>query len=206
MLGYMQAKVFFGSPVKTHHLTAKQGLNVIIAYDDTTAAQRAVRLVSSLERNHGEGLKFELKCWRFDILEDHAWREFATADAIKADLLILSASGKCELPEAVQSWVTTCLREKRGDTAGVVALFGTDLEMDNSDSTRIQFLKKITRQFGLDFFAPMPAPQATVADFHHETEKGEEALHPTRGFAERHLTVLAGADGGGSYRHWGINE
>ena len=202
----MKAKFLLGAPVETLHHERKQCFNVVIVYEAAAAAQRAMRLFSQLEREHGKDLKLEPKCWRFDLLEDHAWRKFAAADAIKADLLILSASSKSELPATVQSWIKSCLALKRGAKTAVVGLFGTEEEMDEADSARLQSLQRATEEYGLVFFAPLPVRQKAVADSYKVTENLEE---PTKagGCPEPPLPLFATASSrDGSYRHWGINE
>jgi len=211
----MKAAAFRGSLVEADCDECKQRFNVLIAYDDVAAALRAMRLFSYLEREHGEGLKLEAKCWRFDLLEDDAWLELAVEEGIKADLLILSASSKSELPAAVQGWIKACLVLKRGSEAAVVGLFGTEEEMDQAASG-LQFLRRATEKCGLVFFAPRPTRQHAAANFYGHVQqfqevidKNHEEAFPTNpgGVGKLPLPLPGGlASEAIPYRHWGINE
>jgi hypothetical protein len=127
---------------------------IVIAYDTVAAGQRAMELVSSLHSQ--DEMDFEMRPlpWRFDLLEDAAWRDLARADVVESDLLFISTFSKSNLPPAVWKWIGECLALKRGETAAVVALFGADGQMDDAESARLQLLRNATREAGLAFFAP----------------------------------------------------
>jgi CheY-like chemotaxis protein len=89
-------------------------------------------------------------------LENPGWRAEATIDTQRANLLIISTSSKGDLPAAVQEWVRSCLSQKQGHDAVVVALLGPADDTDAPDSPRVQFLRNAAEAAGLDFFAPTP--------------------------------------------------
>ncbi|MBI3849959.1 MAG: hypothetical protein HY298_06665 [Verrucomicrobia bacterium] len=129
-------------------------LNVVIAYDDIPAGQRAMRTLANLTRGIGDEIEFRPQLWRFEFLEDPDWRAVAAAETINADILIISTSSETELPVVVESWVRSCLAQKRDDTIAVVALLGSADKTDKSDSQRYQFMQRAARDGGFDFFAP----------------------------------------------------
>ena len=132
------------------------GWHVVIAYDNVPAGQRAMHTLDNVGHAAGGTLKLCPLLWRFDILEDPGWRAEATIDTQRANLLIISTSSKGDLPAAVQEWVRSCLSQKQGHDAVVVALLGPADDTDAPDSPRVQFLRNAAEAAGLDFFAPTP--------------------------------------------------
>ena len=89
---------------RTHFPDEETTFKVQIVYEDFIAGLRAKRFMSNLEtRLPFESLKLSL--WRFDLLKEPTLRHGAASEAIKADLLLLSAHGWRALPEAVDSWL-----------------------------------------------------------------------------------------------------
>ena len=141
-------------PEASTHGDPEAQLNVLVAYDDVSAGQHAMRVIGNVDRQLDELEKRYPSLWRFDLLEDPDWRLLATAEALQADLLVISASGRSGLPVGVKTWFKTCLAQKKGTAAAVVALFGVGERMDSPDSPRIQFVKSAVEAAGLAFFAP----------------------------------------------------
>ena len=141
-------------PEASAHCDPEAKFNVLVAYDDVPAGQHAMRMIGNVERRIGEIETRYPSLWRFDLLKDPDWRIQATAEAIQADLLVISASGQSGLSGGVKTWLQTCLTQKKGTAAAVVALLGSGEHLDPPDSPRIQFLKGATEAVGLDFFAP----------------------------------------------------
>ena len=128
--------------------------NVLIAYDDVPAGQYALRTLGNADRQFEEFDKRYPSLWQFDLLEDPDWRALATAEALQADLLVISASGRSDLPGGLKTWLGTCLEQKKGTPTAVVALLGLGEHSDPPDSPRIQFLKSAAAAAGLEFLAP----------------------------------------------------
>jgi hypothetical protein len=170
-----------------------QVINIVIAYDTVAAGQRAVRLFSSLDRNQRGIGKFRPQPWRFDLLVDSDCCEFAAEDAMRADVIIVSASRGSDLPAALKTWLRTCLGRRRGTRIALVALMGTEEDMDGANSPRLEFLRNAASEFGFDFFAPLPAVTAGSAAI---------ARQPEIPF----VAPPQASDQGTLYRHWGIND
>src|SRR5262245_55640467 len=80
-------------------------LRVQILYEDLEAGLRAKQTVDCLEEQLGSTANFWLSLWRFDLLSEPALREEVANEAMRADLLLLSAHGKHGLPEDVSTWI-----------------------------------------------------------------------------------------------------
>lgn len=140
-------------------------LSVVIAYGDVPAGRRALRLLDGVVPTEGEPARLRPLLWRFDILEVADWRAEATIPTLEADLLIISTSSKSALPAVVQDWVQSCLSQKRGHAAALVALLGPTGDTDTPDSPRLQILSAAAAAAGLRFFAPAPdAAPAPLAE------------------------------------------
>ncbi len=140
------------SPKASPCLDPEAKWNVFIAYDDVHAGQHAMRTIKNVERRLDWPETWHPSLWRFDLLEDPDGRVLATADALQADLIVISASSRRDLPASLQDWINACLTQKRGTAAAVVAMLGPEDNPDEPDSPRIQFIKSAAKEAGLDFF------------------------------------------------------
>jgi hypothetical protein len=131
--------------------------NVVVAYDNLRAGQRAMRTLTSLV-DHFRGTRLEMRpqLWRFDLLDEPQWFSAALHDAIRADMLIVSTTSTNNLPATVNGWLNQCLVRKQGTGGAIVALPGAVGEVD---TPQFQFLKSAATEAGLDFFTPQPYVQ-----------------------------------------------
>ena len=136
---------------------ASRPFNVLILYDQVAAGQRAMHLFSRLGREHELQIAFQPFPWRVDFVTDPKLVELAAADALKADLIIISTTTRSDLPSAVQDWLLACLARMRGSNAAIVALSGTEEEVNQADSPWLEFLRRAAKDSGLDFFPPASA-------------------------------------------------
>jgi len=156
-----------------------------------------MNLVSSLHSQ--DALDFEIRTlpWRFDLLQDADWRDLASADALKSDLLIISTFSSANLPAAVWKWLAECLALKRGESAAVVALFGADGHMDHANSSRLQMLRSATHEAGLEFFAPSPGMDSSLNSIRSAT-----LIHAEFFSSSIDTNLYPGVFN----RDWGLNE
>ena len=192
----MQARHFIdGTNLEADSTGRKSSLRVVIAYNDIVAGKRAMRVLGDLGKRLGDEIEFQPLPWSFDLLADVNWREVAASDAVKADILIIATSDSNPLPSAVGQWAEAAISQKRGTSAAVVALFGSEENPDRAGSFRLEAIQTAARQAGLDFFAPVPRDELgeAIARIHQRAETItpvlEEILH------QHH-----------SAPRWGINE
>jgi hypothetical protein len=148
------------SPLHRMEKSVRHVFNVMVLYDSLAAGQRAIQLFTHLPDARSTDLEFRPLIWRFDLVADRNWCERLNEDGFCADLVIISATDRGDLPRALTNWLRTCLGRKKGTNAGVVALLGEDGHMDPSSSPRLQFLRYLVTSAGLAFFAPDPADAA----------------------------------------------
>lgn len=129
-------------------------LRVVIAYHETNAGKRAMRVMTDLGLGLGGAIEFQPLLWSFELLEATAWAELAADDAINADILIIAASSADPLSPAVGRWAEAAISRKQGTAAAVVALLGPEEHPDGHGSSRLEAIRVAASQAGLDFFAP----------------------------------------------------
>ena len=110
-------------------------------------------LYSWMVSKHND-LLFQVRPWRFDLLDHPEFERKALTDGVKADVLILSAINTFDLPKSVRTWLTQSLAHKKGSNGAIVALFGSKGYHDLADSPRIKFVQSAAKEAGLDFFTP----------------------------------------------------
>jgi len=173
----------------------KQALQVTIAYKDLAAGKRAMHTLAQLGRGLVDDIEFQPFPWSFELLLDANWRDIAFRHAVQADILILATSDSAPVPTGVTQWMETILDRKQGTDCAVVALFGTELQPEPDDSSRIQALRVATQKAGLPFFAPVLRRELSDALF--QLQDRAERVTPLLDDVLRrtHPSI-----------HWGINE
>ena len=157
-------------------------LQVLVAYRDISAGQRAVGTISNLAMGRTEApedLVLRVQFWRFDLLHDTELRLLATADIGVSDIVIVADSSDLPLDAVIQGWLAQGLEDRRDRDTAVVALLGPALSPDGPDSERLQFIQSAARDAGLNFFAPMPqTPDSSILRI-EKLQRRADALTPT---------------------------
>jgi hypothetical protein len=129
---------------------------VVVVYDDVPAGNHAIRVLARMFHEPEDKVALRPRLWRFDFLEDTDWLSMALADAVNADIVVISASSPRGLEPSLANWIELCMARKEGSAAAIVVLFGSPESLDGPASPRLQFVEKAARKAGLDFFAPRP--------------------------------------------------
>ena len=82
----------------------KPVFKAVLIYEDFAAGVRARRFCERLVRRLGRTLEEQI--WKFDVLGIREVRNLAAGAARKADVVIVSVSGRTELPHTAQGWLT----------------------------------------------------------------------------------------------------
>src|SRR5215472_3328939 len=81
-------------------------LKVLLLYEDAETGLRAKRSVAALYGQGDLDAGVETRLWRLDLLSTAWLREQAAAEAVDADVIIVSLHGDDELPEAMREWLS----------------------------------------------------------------------------------------------------
>lgn len=159
-----------------------EALDAVIFYDTIPAGKRGLSILSGITGVLEEDLvELRPKPWRLDLLQDPTAVETATHEISTAHVIILSTSGNAPLPLAFKIWLATVLaqRQRNGDRVAVVALLGLDEITTRTASGDLRFIKQLTLEAELDFFAPWfngQNPMAVDCEEGSTGENGADAL------------------------------
>ena len=131
---------------------------IVIVYENLVSAARALRACEFLRREIGETVSVEVNVWKMGILEDGDSRRAAANASSLADVVIVSASGREEIPTAFRQWVEAWLQLDQCGRAALFALFGEHIG-DGALSVA-GYLRRKTVLNGIDFFCHPPIDQS----------------------------------------------
>jgi hypothetical protein len=127
---------------------------IVIVYENLVSAARALRACEFLRREIGETVSVEVNVWRMGILGDGDTRRAAANSSSLADVVIVSTSGREEIPIAFRQWVEDWLQLDHCGRAALFALFGDHIG-DGARSVS-GYLRRKTILNGNDFFCHPP--------------------------------------------------
>jgi hypothetical protein len=124
------------------YVETKHTFDVVVIYDDRSAAKRAMKFFSELVRQFGDEFEFHCESWRFEWLDLPKVRAAAILESSVADLLIVSAQCDADLPGPVKDWLNRCVAEKTPGSAGLVAMLESHRSWNDIQSRTRQFLQR----------------------------------------------------------------
>jgi hypothetical protein len=142
--------------------------------------------------NLGEQCEFSNRMWKFDVLSLPKLREIAVADALEADIIIISCQGG-ELPSQVKEWIEDWLTEGSNAMA-LVAL----LREDNQQAQQTaRYLGSVAQVAGMEFFcqpevgqdAEVPEQPAEPVMTHESSDRNGRTLSALAGVVRRDVTL-----------------
>jgi hypothetical protein len=159
-----------------------EALDAVILYDTVPAGKRGLSILSGITGVlENDLVEVRPRPWRLDLLEDPSAAENAMHEINTAHVIILSTSGNAPLPFAFKIWLATVLAQRQGsgERVAVVALLGLDEMTTQTASDDLRFIKQLTLEAELDFFAPWfngQNPMAVDCEKGAGVENGAEAL------------------------------
>jgi hypothetical protein len=187
----MQNTVTF-SPLRPSEPEGNSVFNVVIAYEDFETGKHGKNTYDFLVEHLGEECQFSNQMWKFDVLSVPKLREMAAKDAAAADIIVIAAHGRNDLPTPVKAWIESWQSEKIRAIA-LVALFDSDDYIDNPARS---YLAGVAERAHIDFFS-QPG----------QWPKGEESAYKNWEQSSKSLSALVGlAQHDKDVSHWGINE
>lgn len=173
-------------------------MNVVMLYEDPPCRDWADELWGRVTELVGdEGIS--LRSWRTGELTHPMVLGEAVRAAVDADILVLSAHARPELPINVHVWIDAWL-PRRGVSEGVLVALLTVHEHDVEQSHARDYLHGAATRAGIDFLVQERKSASTDDDeaFALNLRNRATVVTPVLGeilTQERY-----------SYRHWGINE
>ncbi len=178
----------------------KRSFRVVMINEDALASRQAQEFCSRLMDEFGGNRTLKEKLWNFNVLGIRKIRNVAVSAAGAADIVIVSASGKRELPADTKDWLELWAWLIEGGHCTLIGLFG-DENAEQAASIRT-YLGSIAKRKHLAFFPrttlsrlrafPLPPPP-------HKTEAGfsdaDEGEPGEVGTTETELTAGSAALG-----------
>jgi hypothetical protein len=172
-------------------------LDAVLIYEDLSTGLRAKWMLECVARLVPGTSHFNLAMWRFDLLRESTMHETALQEASTAVIVLLSAHGARNVPEAVTIWLEQWLGQKSEDPCALII----SLDENSRDSaSAIQMISSL--QSG--------ARATDVALFPHFSGTPACDGGPTVEDIQRAHTVVATLNDiqrrPELYSRWGINE
>jgi hypothetical protein len=162
-------------------------MQVMLVYEDLSTGLRARQAFERCVNQLAIEVDFDWSLWSFSLLEQSEIFEQTLNEAVKADIVFLSAHGKGNLPPAVKSWLDRWLGQKSGEPAALAISFDPEMPSDLAEAQLAELVHAAARTSGVEVFlhlgeAPKKEPGVRI-----------EAI-------QRH------GSGDHPYRDWGLNE
>lgn len=128
-------------------------MRVVIACENSTAAAQACAVLERIGGNCEAKGRLIYSLWNFDLLAVTALRKLAIREAAAADMIVIAAHDRAELPEEVMDWLNHYLALGDYHSKALVALFDLDTQKKGASQGIISQLKQVAEWGRMDFFA-----------------------------------------------------
>jgi hypothetical protein len=175
-------------------MEATPDFHVVLVYQDFDSGTRAKEFFDRLVHDHEGRFRFLCHLWKFDLLQAPELKDQAMLEAVDADMLVIAALGKPELPRAVRDWIERWLRRTTLSGALVALLAGAE----TGKGPVYSYLSQLAAKGRMMFFArEVPSPKAELS-LPVETLQ-QQAGTTSLGLRGDLPQTIASS-------HWGINE
>lgn len=127
----------------------------VVAYKDVSFVKLAKEKWDYVVRTLQSGCDFELRLWKFDVLEIPEVREAAVNDAANAQVVFVATRGAGELPSEVKAWIEQWIarnNQKREAARLLALLFDPPAgQADASAFPQFAYLRQAARKGSMEF-------------------------------------------------------
>ena len=136
---------------------------IVTAYEDSESFAKISKLKGLFESTGCILTQEETTAIDFSrFWTEQSWGRAVVA-ATNADLIIVSLSGRTELPLPVQRWMESWPHYERVKHPSLVVVFGSEESNVSKQNALITYFQQIAESHGLDFFCNRTDPQAFVS-------------------------------------------
>jgi len=136
-------------------LLMKRALNAVMAYEETSTAERAKETGDHLMRTLKGHYSLGLQLWKFDVLRNPELRDVAATDAAQADMILIATRGAGELPAGVKAWIEAWIvqkREAQDEQSTLAVLFDAPPDKVGVPAlAQFAYLQRAARRGNMDF-------------------------------------------------------
>jgi hypothetical protein len=138
----------------------RRSFEIVIIYENLVSAARALRACEFLRGEIGDTVSLAVNVWKMGMLADGDTRRSAANAASQAEVVIVSASGREEIPDAFRQWVEAWLHSGHEVRPAVFSLFGDHI--GDGALSIASFLKSQTARRGIEFFCHPPVDSSSL--------------------------------------------
>lgn len=178
-------------------MSQNSDFKIVLFHDDVVSGRRGS---SVLERLAGqldmESDKLVANIWNFALLRQAEVRSWAGLRIMEADMIIMSAANRVDLPAHIKNWFENVLSLRPEREGALVALL--DWEQSANGELRLGiYLHELAAKFGMDFFCNQGEWQPPV-------KRVKDAAAP--GTDDRFANPKATVSWDPGRLGWGIND
>lgn len=114
---------------RTDGAVDQEVINVVVAYEQGNTRVYVREALSQVYGPAADGIKESATQWKFSVLETSIMFRQAVDDAVHSDVIIVCASGECDLPQTVKQWIGQWVEQsgsKRRSLVGLLDAFRAD--------------------------------------------------------------------------------
>ena len=176
----------------------KMTLKAAVIYDDFDFAARAAVLLERVAIRADEAMKWDVKPWRLDVLQEPSLADAALGETADADLIVIALRKTPLLPDELRGWLESWAMKRQTRDTAMMAF----CPEENAASTPLwRELKEFAERHGLPFLGNRilrddGASMAFVHGLWQQKQPPQPVVPTFESFAESpHPSG-----------HWGINE
>jgi hypothetical protein len=117
-------------------VVSKGAPEIVIAYEDAEMQRRVKQALNEVLGQQSEVLTYKTAEWKFSLLEYPGLLRQALEDAGTADIIVVAAHGKHELPDAVKNWIGQWSQQSQ-TRGGILLGVLEERWKDNAEAERI---------------------------------------------------------------------
>ena len=185
--------------IATHEERLSQmTLKAAVIYDDFNFAAQATALLERVAIRADEAMKWDVKPWRLDVLQEPALADDALGETADADLILVALRKTPSLPDELMGWLESwAMKRQTEDTAMMVFC-----PEENAASTPLwHSLKEFAEWQSLPFLGSRNLrDDANSMDFVNRLWQRKQPPQPVGPM------LVSLAESARPSGHWGINE
>jgi len=176
--------------------TANQAFRVVVGYEDYSSGLRAMQLYNHILETWDEPSEFQFNLWKFEPLGLEKLRQAAAAEAMNADLVLISIRGDRRLAEEAREWLDSWIHSKACRTSALGLIVDPQFHSHPNAGLARNYLEGLTAEAGIDFITSRSWKIEPTTRFEKLFERSTSTTTVLESILQRDRSV----------DHWGINE
>jgi hypothetical protein len=137
-------------------LEPKAACSIVVVHEDLAARARAMEFCDQCIGRFWERFEFEANWWSFAMLEEPNAANDAAEKAIRADLILFSATAEGDFSRPIKTWIETWL-SRRGEREGaLVGLLEPPTDAGGCEGQKHHYLRLTAQRGAMDYLTQVP--------------------------------------------------